>query len=220
MATTAALKIVVLGASGHIGRAITEEAVSRGHQVTAVARDTGRLQNLAGATAISADVLDAQALADAVAGHDTVIAALAGRGPGHARTVPDVARLLLEVLPTAGPGRLVFAGGGGSLEAAPGKRFVDDPHFPKEYKQEALAAAEALDIFRSSPSDLRWTYVSPPPMYLTDGGRTGIYRAEATDQPILDQNGESRISVADLACAIVDSAENATFIGRRITAAY
>jgi len=220
MTTTAPLKIAVLGASGHIGRVITEEAVSRGHRVTAVARDAGRLNDVDGVTAVSADVLDAQALAAAVAGHDAVIAALAGRGPGQARTVPDAARLLLEVLPSAGVGRLIFSGGGGSLEAVPGKRLMDDPHFPQQYKQEAVAAAEALDIFRSSTSDVKWTYVSPPPVYLTDGDRTGIYRAEATDQPIPGHDGESRISVADLACAIVDSAENATFIGQRITTAY
>lgn len=97
---------------------------------------------------------------------------------------------------------------------------MDDPHFPPQYKQEAVAAAEALDIFRSSASDLRWTYLSPPPMHLTDGDRTGTYRAEASDQPILDDNGESRISVADLACAIVDSIEDATFIRQRFTVAY
>lgn len=220
MTIPAPLKIAVLGASGHIGRAITDEAVSRGHQVTAVARDVERLKDLADAAVVGANVLDAQALADAVAGHDAVIAALAGRGPEQTRTVPNAARLLLNVLPSVGVDRLVFSGGGGSLEAAPGKRFVDDPHFPPEYKQEAVAAAEALDIFRSSASDLRWTYLSPPPMYLTDGDRTGTYRAEASDQPILDDNGESRISVADLACAIVDSIEDATFIRQRFTAAY
>lgn len=220
MNTAAPLKIVVLGASGHIGRAITDEAVSRGHHVVAVSQDTERLKDLDGAAVISANVLDAQVLAGVVAGHDAVIAALAGRGPGQGRTVPDAARLLLKVLPSAGVDRLVFSGGGGSLEAAPGKRFVDDPHFPQEYKQEAVAAAEALDIFRSSTSDLRWTYFSPPPTYLTDGDRTGIYRAEAGDQPILDDNGESRISVADLACAIVDSVEDATLIRQRFTAAY
>lgn len=220
MTTTAPLKIAVLGASGHLGRVITEEAVSRGHHVTAVARGVERLRNLGAAAAIGADLRDAQALADTVAGHDAVIAALAGRGPGQARTVPEMARLLLQVLPYVGVDRLVFVGGGGSLEAAPGKRFMDDPHFPEQYKQEAVAAADALDIFRSSASDLKWTFASPPPMYLTGGDRTGVYRAEATDRPILDNSGESRISVADLACAVVDSVEHATFVGQRFTAAY
>ena len=46
------------------------------------------------------------------------------------RLVPRSARALLEALPLAGVSRLVFLGGGGSLEYAPGDRFVDSPDLP------------------------------------------------------------------------------------------
>jgi len=195
-------KIAVLGASGHIGSAVAAEAVSRGHSVTAVARDRHKLRPARRSCQrahAAADALDRQSLAATVIGHDAVIAALAGRRAGEERTVPEATRLLLEVLPACNVDRLVFVGGGGSLETPPGKWIVDGAHFPSAYKQEALAAAEALDIFRgSAPTSQRWSYLSPPPMHLTDGARTGGFRARATDEPIVDAAGVSRLSVADL----------------------
>ncbi len=154
-------------------------------------------------------------------GHDAVIAALAGRGPQGARTVPDAATVLVNLLPACGVERLIFIGGGASLEAEPGKRFLDDPHLPEGYRPGALAAAEALEILRRSPGGpLRWSYFSPPPFHLTDEIRTGVYRVAASDQPILDASGDSRLSVADLACAVLDAVEQGRFVGERFTAAY
>ncbi len=215
------LRIAVLGASGRVGRVVIAEALSRGHRVTAVARSAEGLERVEGATRVTADVLDPVALRRAVSGHDAVIAALAGRGPQAARTVPEATAVLLDVLPGCRVGRLLTIGGGATLEVAPGRRFLDDPHFPEAYREAALAAAEALDVLRRFRGDLpRWSYFSPPPLHLTDGPRTGVFRVAATDRPIVDIAGESRLSVADLACAVLDAVEQGGFIGERFTAAY
>ena len=111
-------------------------------------------------------------------------------------------------------------GGGGSLEYAPGQRFVDSPDFPRQYLQTARDQAEALAILRAAQTPVAWSSVSPPPLYLVPGEKTGHYRAEARDTPITDENGESGISVGDYAAAAVDTLENGSFIRTRFTVAY
>lgn len=196
-------RIAVVGASGRLGSAIAREAKSRGHHVTELGRST-------------MDVSDPDSVAAAIAGHDAVIASV--KGPD--RLVPRAAAALLTGLAKAGVSRLLFVGGGGSLLSDTGRRFVDSPAFPAEYRQTALDQAEALDLLRTTPSTVDWSYASPPPVHLTDGERTGAYRAEARDTPLTDASGESRISIADYAAAIVDSAESDRFSRKRFTVAY
>jgi uncharacterized protein len=214
------VKIAVIGASGRIGRAAVREALARGHQVTAIARDTARLVDLGSATVLSADVLDRDAIAHAVATQDAVLAAVTDRRPGRINTIPEAARVLLDALPTVGVRRLLFAGGGSTLQAATGTRFVDTADFPPEYRDEALAQAEALEILRSSKSPVEWSYASPPPVHLLDGAKTGHYRVKAGDQPITDEHGDTRITVGDYAAALVDELERGAFLRQRFTAAY
>ncbi len=214
------MRIAVIGASGHLGGAVAREALSRGHDVTAVARDTGGLRDLDGARATDADVLDIDAMTQVLGDHDAVVAALKARDESEPNVVPDAASALLAALPRAGVRRLVFVGGGGSLLAPSGQRFVDSPDFPSEYKGEALAQARALEILRAADGAVDWSYVSPPPLQLVEGERTGRYRVRAGDLPITDDRGESRISVPDYAAAIVDALENSRFVGERFTAAY
>ena len=209
----------VIGASGRIGRAVADEARLRGHAVTGVARDAWPLR-ATGGVVVAADVLDAVAVERAVAGHDAVVAAVKARPGDTEGLVPAAVRVLLEALPRAGVRRLVFVGGGGSLERSPGQRFVDAPDFPEQYRADALAQAEALGILRASDGTLEWSYASPPPAHLVDGARTGVYRAEATDRPIVDEHGESRITVPDFAAAVVDALERGSFPRKRFTAAY
>jgi putative NADH-flavin reductase/pimeloyl-ACP methyl ester carboxylesterase len=214
------MKIAVIGASGHLGGAVAREALSRGHEVTAIARATNGLRHLNGARAADADVLNEDGIAAVLAGHDAVVAALKGRDENELDVVPDGVRTLLAVLPRVGVRRLLFVGGGGSLLSSSGERFVDSPDFPQEYKGEALAQAAALDILRRADGVIDWSYASPPPVELVDGERTGRYRVRPGDLPVVDGSGESRISVPDYAAAIVDTLERARFIGERFTAAY
>ncbi|MGV9772734.1 alpha/beta fold hydrolase [Streptosporangium sp. NPDC003464] len=199
----APMKIAVIGAAGNLAGAVAREAAARGHLITALGRDT-------------MDVTDPASVKDAVAGHDAVVAGV--KGPD--RLVPRGAQALLEGLPLAGVNRLMFIGGGGSLEYAPGQRYVDSPNFPPEYLETARDQTEALEILRGAETPVEWSYVSPPPMHLVPGGKTGVYRAEAGDTPITDENGESRISVGDYACAIVDALEKGSFVRERFTTAY
>jgi putative NADH-flavin reductase/pimeloyl-ACP methyl ester carboxylesterase len=196
-------RIALFGASGRLGSAIATEAEARGHQVTRLGRD-------------DADVTDADDTAKAVAGHDAVIAAVKGSDG----TVAKGAAALLDALPRAGVDRLVFVGGGASLEAAPGRRYLDSPHFPAEYVETATDQARALELLRDAATAVNWTYVSPPPMFLEPGGKTGVYRVEARDTPLTGADGEARISVGDYAAAVVDQIENAAFPQARITVGY
>ena len=197
------MKIAVIGATGHLGSAVAREAGARGHQVTALNRST-------------VDAADPASVAKAVTGHDAVVVGI----QSGARLVPRSAQALLEALPPAGVTRLVFLGGGGSLEYAPGHRFVDSPDFPPEYLETARDQAEALGILRAAQTPVEWSYASPPPVHLVPGDKTGRYRAEARDTPLVDEDGESRVTVGDYAAAVIDTVENGSFIRARFTVGY
>jgi putative NADH-flavin reductase len=197
------MKIAVIGATGRLGSAVAHEATARGHQVTPLNRS-------------SVDATDPASVTEAVAGHDAVVVGIQGGD----RLVPRSAQALLEGLPPAGVTRLVFLGGGGSLEYAPGHRFVDSLDFPAEYLETARDQAEALAILRATQTPVEWSYASPPPVHLVPGPKTGRYRAEVRDTPLADERGESRISVGDYAAAVIDTLENGSFVQARFTAGY
>jgi len=213
------MKIAVIGASGWLGGAVAREAVARGHEVTAIGRDEAKLRAVDGARVAIADVGDPESLRRAVAGSDAVVSAITDRSTADRSIIPQTARTLLDVLPAAGVGRLAVIGGGGSLEVAPGVRAIDEPGFPEQYRAEALAQAEALEILRASNTALAWTYLSPPPHHLAPGEKTGRYRAAGGDVPVTDASGESRIASGDLASALLDELEQPRFTGQRFTAA-
>lgn len=214
------MKIAIIGASGWVGGAIAAEALVRGHEVTALSRDPSRLKDLQGVTGVTADLHQTVSIKRAIAGHDAVVAAVVDRAAGNTAVIPQAARTLLRLLPEVRVKRLVFVGGGGSLEVAPGQRFVDAPEFPAQYKSEALAQVAALQTFRFSSSDVAWTYVSPPPVDFFPGEKTGSYRVQGGDSVLNDENGQSRVSVADFASAIIDELESPRFVRQRFTVAY
>ncbi|HLI91138.1 MAG TPA: NAD(P)-dependent oxidoreductase [Ktedonobacteraceae bacterium] len=211
------MNIVVYGASGMIGQRITQEALNRGHKVTAVVRNPSRLTlthpNL---TVEKGNMLDPNDVARVAAGHDAVINATRQPVNEPGQSYSDAARALIEGLTRAGVRRLIVVGGAGSLEVAPGLQLVDTPDFPPAWKPGALAMRDALDIYRSA--DLDWTYFSPAG-FISPGERTGKYRT-GTEQLVTDEKGESRISAEDYAAALVDELENPRFVRRRFTAAY
>ncbi|NUT02050.1 MAG: alpha/beta fold hydrolase [Hamadaea sp.] len=196
-------RIAVVGAGGRLGGAVAREVAERGHRLTPLGRST-------------MDVTDPDSVATAVAGHDAVVVAIKGEDS----LVPRGAQALLDGLGRAGVRRLVFVGGGGSLRDPAGQRFVDSPQFPAMYLQTARDQAEALDLLRASTGPVSWTYVSPPPVHLVEGPRTGDYLVEARDTPIVGASGESRVSIPDFAAAVVDAAETGRFDRQRVTVAY
>jgi putative NADH-flavin reductase len=212
------VRVAVIGASGWLGGAVAREAIGRGHEVTAIGRHASSLADLDGATVVVADLDEPDSVVRAVAGCDVVVSAVTDRTTEDRSRIPDTARTLLEVLPRAGVPRLAVVGGGGSLEVEPGVRVVDTPGFPTQYRAEALAQAEALDILRSSDTPIEWTYLSPPPHLLEPGPKTGVYAVAAGDSPVVNSEGESRITAGDFAAVLVDELEQNRFARQRFTA--
>lgn len=213
------MKIALIGATGFTGAPVLAELLSRGHQVTALARTPEKLQSQKGLNVVKADVLDEKQVAAAVAGHDAVISAY---NPGWSEPkIHDIflqgSHAILQGIKQAGVKRVLVIGGAGSLYVAPGLQLVDTPQFPAEYKQGALAARELLNRIEKETS-LDWTLISPP-IGLAPGERTGKYRLGAND--LLPGKGDvpAGISVADLAVAIVDEIEKPQHIKKRFTAA-
>lgn len=211
-------KVLILGATGRIGSELVREAVRRGHQVTAAARDVARAPALDGVAWLALDAGDAEAVERAAGGHDAVLASISGRRGGH-EAVPALARGLLGALARAGVPRLLWVGGAGSLEAAPGVRVIDSPGFPEAWKAEAQAQIAALEVFRDiGPAAVDWTFFSPAAL-IEPGERTGRYRVGG-DQLLVDAEGRSRISISDFAVALLDELESGGHPGQRVTIAY
>lgn len=212
------MKIALFGATGMIGQRVLREAVGRGHDVSAIARDPSKVVADARVRPVRADVLDAASVASAVAGHDAVVSAFSPRGEQGVGAVLTATRSLIAGLRSAGVKRLVIVGGAGSLETGNGARVVDAPDFYVPWRPIALAHADALDVYRAEAVGLDWTYFSPAAL-IEPGERTGRFRLGG-DQLMTDANGNSRISAEDYAVALVDELETPAHVGRRFTIAY
>lgn len=213
------MKIAILGATGTIGGAIAQEALQRHHHVTAIVRDPVRLaMSNANLDVVTGNVFEGDEVLDAIQRKDAVIASISGRRDGDPQVIVDGAKALLEVFPQSRAKCLIWVGGAGTLETASGQRVMDAADFPAEWKPEAEAQAEALEVFRSAGANVDWTYISPAAV-IAPGKRTGHYR-KGGDQLLTDDRGESRISVADFAVAVIDALEHPNGARKRITVAY
>ncbi|ASJ97862.1 NAD(P)-dependent oxidoreductase [Shewanella marisflavi] len=209
------MNIAIIGATGWIGSAIMQEALSRELRVTPLVRDPAKLNERGQARQLDlSETITPEHFNDI----DLVIAAIGGRANGQHELVPKSAQALLELLPKTQVQRLLWVGGAGSLELAPGQMLVQSPDFPPEYKDEALAQGEALKVFRESDSPLNWTFVSPA-AEIYPGDSEGTYRIGG-DQFFTDEQGRSRISVADYAKAMVDLVSTDNYARQRISVAY
>ncbi|MEH3045838.1 NAD(P)-dependent oxidoreductase [Sphingomonas adhaesiva] len=202
------MKVAVLGASGRAGSEITRELAARGHAVQAIARHPEAIPVADGVTPVAGDAADPAALAALIRGSDAVISAL------HFDVTADT---LLSVLRQAGVGRLLVTGGAASLEVAPGQRLFDSPDFPAEWKPIAAAGIAFLEALRDERA-IDWTFFSPAAL-IEEGPRRGHYRLGG-DRLVTDEAGESRISFADYAIAMVDELERGAHPRARFTAAY
>lgn len=216
------MRLALFGANGMAGSRIAQAALQRGHEVTAIVRNSSRfsLQHERLTTRVG-QVVDPDSVAEIVPGHDAVISA-AGPGastandPILAQNIVTAAQALIAGMSRAGVRRLVIVGGAGSLEVAPGIQMVDTPDFPDQYRAASLAHRDALNIYKAS--DLDWTFISPAAEF-EPGEQTGKFRL-GTDQLLVDEAGRSRISAEDYAIALLDEVERSQFVGRQITVAY
>lgn len=201
--------IAIIGATGRAGSQLLEEALRRGHSVTAIARDTSKIGQRAGVVNKNVDALDAQALQAAIAGHDVVISA------AHFATLP--ASAVIGPVKQAGVKRLVVVGGAGSLLLPDGSRVIDSKGFPEEYKTEASAGAQFLESLRKE-KELDWTFLSPSAEFV-EGERTGAFRI-GKDDLLVSSAGRSWITFADYAIAMLDEVETPKHSRQRFTVGY
>jgi uncharacterized protein len=215
------MKIVLFGATGNIGQRIVSEALSRGHDVVGVVRDPSVAKSPdARVKLVRADATDENTVAGAVKGADAVICAISPRPNQQGLAAPSLvkaARALIAGLGRANVKRLFVVGGAGSLTVG-GKRLMDSPDFPPDYKAEAQAAADALAVYRAEASKLDWTYLSPA-AEIGPGRRTGNYRTTG-DEFLADAQGKSHISFEDYAVAVLDELEKPKNIRKRFGVAY
>lgn len=216
------MKIALIGATGFVGSAVLAELLQRGHTVTALARQPGKLAAREGLQVVSADVLDSAQVAHAVEGHDAVVSAYnpGWNSPQLYALFMDGSRAILAGLKRAGAARALIVGGAGSLYVAPGVQLVDTPafldHVPPNIVPGAQAARDLLTELRGETT-LDWVFLSPPAM-LQPGPRTGAYRVGA-EELLMNGAQPAGISVADLAVAIVDALETPRHHRQRFTVA-
>ncbi|HTK18572.1 MAG TPA: NAD(P)-dependent oxidoreductase [Mucilaginibacter sp.] len=214
------MKIAIIGASGFVGSAVLNEALNRGYEVTAIARNTSKITvKSEKLTLVTTDVYDTQALTKVIKGHDAIVNTF-NAGWTNPNLYDDFIKgseSIQAAVKLAGLKRLLVVGGAGSLEIAPGVQLVDSPQFPAEWKTGASAARDYLNIIKKE-NDLDWTFLSPA-INLHPGTRTGAFRL-GTDQPVFDADHKSEISVEDMAIAIIDELEQGQFIRKRFTLGY
>ncbi|ATQ76184.1 3-beta hydroxysteroid dehydrogenase [Massilia violaceinigra] len=212
------MNIVLIGATGFIGTALLNEALDRGHAVTALSTRPDKLAARARLQARAADVMDVAALTAQLAGADAVLSAFSGHAQSDVQAYYLTgARNIVAAVKEARVPRLLMVGGAGSLEVAPGVQLLDTPGFPEAYRASAEGARQALALLRAQAS-LDWTMLSPAAM-ISPGERTGVFRLGG-DALLLDAAGNSAISVEDYALAMIDELEQPAHSRQRFTAAY
>ncbi|KUJ70300.1 NADH-flavin reductase [Streptomyces albus subsp. albus] len=211
------MRITVFGATGNVGRRVVAEALARGHEVTAVVRDPARATDLPAAARIRTGHADrADDVAELTAGQDLVISATRP-APGSEAELVATARALLTGLARTGV-RLLLVGGAGSLTLpGTGGTVEDAPDFPASWRPIALACTAQLEVCRAERG-VDWAYLSPAAL-LEPGERTGRYRL-GTDELLVDAEGNSAISMEDLAVALLDEAEHPRHHRTRFTVGY
>jgi uncharacterized protein len=202
------MKVALVGATGNIGSKIQAELLSRGHGVTAIARNPEKAAGK-GVTTVKADGMNVDEMAAALKGHDAVVTS--------APFAPGLSPALIAAVKQSGVKRYIMVGGAGSLEVAPGKMLKDTLTLPPPVKAMLDEAAENLQRLRGE-NELEWTFFSPA-AEIGPGERTGKFRLGG-DRLVTDANGKSKISYDDYAIALVDELERPQHIRRRFTIAY
>lgn len=215
------MKVALVGASGFVGKAVLNELLQRGHQVTGIVVNPEKVKPQNGLTVLGVDATDVNLFAEAIKGSDAVISAFnAGwTNPNLYDDFLNGSKAIQAGVERSGVKRLLVVGGAGSL-FIDGKQLVDSSEFPADYKAGAKAARDYLTELKKETT-LDWVFISPAiEMHPgTSGVRTGIYRTGG-ENPVFDEEGKSIISVEDLAVAIVDETEQATHSRQRFTTAY
>lgn len=205
------MKIAVVAANGRAGKLIVEEAVKRGMDVTAIVRGENKT---AASKSIVKDLFDLTS--EDLNGFDIVVDAYGNWTPEAIDLIPAATVHMAKVL-SGSDIRLLVVGGAGSLYVNPEhtKTVVDVTPFPETAMPVVNGHGKALEELRKF-DDVNWTYVSPAGDFRADGERTGKYILGG-EELVLNSKGESMISYADYAIAMVDVIESGKHIKERIS---
>ena len=156
------MKLLVLGASGSVGRILLEQGAARGHRITAQTRNPAKLIATAGIGVIAGSPTDEAFLTQHVAGHDAVILAIGIDSIGKTTLFSESARAVIAAMQAARVKRLIAITGIGAGETkGHGGWLYDRVIFPlftrnryaDKDRQEAMIERSGLD----------WTIVRPAP---------------------------------------------------------
>ena len=166
------MKVAVLGATGRTGRAVVTELLRRGHDVTVLARDPGKLVDGADSVrVVTGQSRDPAALTELVTGVDVVISALGPVAKDHTLH-RDTAAVLIPVMQQAGVTRFIGVSGAGI--DVPGDRKSPSAKVISTLIQALggkVVADKPAEYAAWAASDRDWTLVRPP--RLQDGEASG-----------------------------------------------
>lgn len=207
------MKIGIIGATGKAGSLIVKEANKRGHEVTAIVRNAAKLSEEKVAV-LEKDIFALKA--EDLQVFDVIVNAF-GAPAGQEHLHVDAGRVLIQAVQGAPDTRLIVVGGAGSLfvDEAQTVRLNETPEFPKEYFPTASNQAKNLEDLQNT-SDIKWTFISPAAFFNPDGKRTGSYQ-KGKDNLIVNSKGDSYVSYADYAVAVLDEIEHPQHINERFT---
>ncbi len=204
------MKIAVIGATGKAGQKIVEEAVQRGHEVTAIVRSAAKVTTAI--PVIEKDVF--QLTQNDVKDFDSVVNAF-GAPAGQEDLHVKAGRHLIEIFRDIDT-KLLVVGGAGSLFVDPEKqiRVMETPDFPAMFLATAQNQGQNLQDLQQSA--IHWTFLSPSAFFDPEGPRTGHYTT-GVDHLLVNEAGESYVSYADYAVAVLDELENPQHQNSRFT---
>ncbi len=216
--------VLLIGATGFVGTALLNELLSRGHKVTAIVRNSSKLkvknENL---TTVEGDATDIATVKKLATGKDAVISAY---NPGWANprqyeeTLENYPKIL-DAAKQSGIGRLLIVGGAGTLFVKPGVRLIDTGTLPEAWLPGVKSLGEFYLNTLMNENNIDWVFLSPAGNLgnMQPGTRTGKYRM-GKDDMLVDEKGESFISVEDYAVAMIDELESPKHHKERFTVAY
>ncbi|MEK5107684.1 NAD(P)-dependent oxidoreductase [Cytobacillus sp. FSL K6-0129] len=203
------MKIAIIGASGKAGQFILDEAVAREHEVTAIVRNAGRINN-SQVEVIEKNIFDIQA--KDVKKYDIIVNAF--KSPqGQEEQHVEAGKVLIDAL-KGQQSRLIVVGGAGSLYVDEETRLYETADFPKAYLPTATQMGKDLALLQNS-QNVNWTYISPGAFFDAEGKRSGSYQ-KGKDKLFFNNQGDSYISYADFAIAVLDEAEQGKHVNERI----